>query len=82
MSKHELHLRIISPLSIEYDEIVDMVVMPGAEGEFGVLPEHMPIIASLKEGQVKIHANGKVTSIDITKAVATFQDNKLDILIG
>jgi F-type H+-transporting ATPase subunit epsilon len=49
-----LQIRIITPLDILLEQEVTLVTMPGEEGEFGVLPLHAPLIASLKPGLVKI----------------------------
>ncbi len=49
-----MQIRIITPLDILLEQEVTLVTMPGEEGEFGVLPLHAPLIASLKPGLVKI----------------------------
>ena len=39
-----------------------MVVAPGVEGLFGVLPRHAPLLAGLERGIVEVHEDGKITN--------------------
>lgn len=59
----------------------DAVTLPGADGELGVLPTHIPLISSLKHGSIKIR-NGKDTqSIDITGGFVEIQpESKVTVL--
>jgi len=83
MEKTELHLRIISPSRTEYDGYATMVVLPGAEGDFGVMPDHMPMIASLKSGKIQIHQNGVISQeIKITSGVASVSTTGVDVLLA
>jgi len=50
-------VKIITPLSIAFEKQAKMVVLPGEEGVFGVLPNHAPMIVSLKAGVVQIYIN-------------------------
>lgn len=47
-----LHLRIVSPVKVEYDGEVESIVVPGTQGQFEILKDHAPIISSLEEGTV------------------------------
>jgi len=83
MEKTQLHLRIISPSRTEYDGYASMVVLPGVEGDFGVLPYHMPMIASLKNGKIQIHRYGVPTQeVKITSGVASVSTNGVDVLLA
>ncbi|MCC8406677.1 MAG: F0F1 ATP synthase subunit epsilon [Rickettsia endosymbiont of Ecitomorpha arachnoides] len=48
-------VKIITPLSIAFEKQAKMVTMPGEEGMFGVLPNHAPMIVSLKAGLVQVY---------------------------
>jgi len=48
-------IKIITPLSIAFEERAKMVTLPGEEGMFGVLPSHAPMIVSLKAGLVQVY---------------------------
>ncbi len=48
-------LNIISPAAVVLDTHVAMVEIPGAEGDFGVLPNHAPFFSMLRPGVIGIH---------------------------
>ncbi len=50
---------LVSPERLVFSADVDMVVVPGSEGDFGVLPGHAPLISSLRPGIVEVHDEGK-----------------------
>ena len=54
-------LEIVSPEKLLLSRDVDMVVIPAAEGEMGVLPNHAPMIVLLRGGTIAIHEGGRVT---------------------
>jgi F-type H+-transporting ATPase subunit epsilon len=54
-------LEIVSPEKLLLSRPVDMVVMPAAEGDIGVLPNHAPMIVLLRGGTIAITEGGKVT---------------------
>jgi F-type H+-transporting ATPase subunit epsilon len=49
------HLKIISPAAMVLDAHAVMVEIPGAEGDFGVLPNHAPFFSMLRPGVISIH---------------------------
>lgn len=49
------HLKIISPAAMVLDAHAAMVEIPGAEGDFGVLPNHAPFFSMLRPGVISIH---------------------------
>jgi len=51
---------LVSPAKLLVSESVEMVVVPGAEGDIGVLPGHSPLIATVRPGVIDIHEAGKV----------------------
>jgi len=56
-----LKLELVSPERLLLSEQVEMVLVPGAEGVFGVLPRHAPLISTLKPGFVQVYTGGVVT---------------------
>ena len=54
-------LELVTPARIMTQKSVQMVVAPGVEGLFGVLPRHAPLLVDLKRGIVEVHEDGKVT---------------------
>ncbi|OFY85018.1 MAG: ATP synthase F1 subunit epsilon [Bacteroidetes bacterium RIFCSPLOWO2_12_FULL_35_15] len=76
-----MFLEIITPDKKVYSGDVDAVKLPGAEGSFGVLKNHAPIIATLKKGTVKItNAKKEVENFEINGGVVEVLNNKIIIL--
>ena len=76
MEKKKLFCEVITPEKIVYQGEVDMVIVPGTEGELGVLPLHVPLITKLKHGElrVKIEDNRK-HAIDIVAGLLRRKDD-------
>jgi F-type H+-transporting ATPase subunit epsilon len=56
-----ISLEIISPERLLLSRAVDMVVIPGTEGDLGILPGHSKLITGLRGGLVDIYENNKIT---------------------
>ena len=50
----KLQFDLVSPERLLLSEDVDMVTLPGSEGDFGVLPGHAPVLSTLKSGVVEV----------------------------
>jgi len=55
-----LKLELVSPERLLLSEQVEMVLVPGTEGVFGVLPLHAPTLSTLKPGFVEVYQAGAV----------------------
>jgi F-type H+-transporting ATPase subunit epsilon len=55
-----LTLELVDPERLIASEAVEMVVLPGVEGDFGVLPHHAPLVSLLRPGVISLHEGGKV----------------------
>ena len=55
-----LHFSLVSPEKILLDRAVSMVVIPGLEGDIGVLPQHAPLLTLLRPGVVTVYDETKV----------------------
>ncbi len=51
---------LVTPERLLLSEQVEMVVVPGSEGLFGVLPRHAPFLSTLKPGVLEVYEGGKV----------------------
>ncbi len=51
---------LVSPARLLMSEPVEMVVVPGAEGDFGVLPRHAPMLSTVRPGVVDVYKGGAV----------------------
>ena len=52
-----LHFELVTPERLVLSEDVHMVVVPGTEGEFGVLEGHAPFMSTVKDGALKVYAS-------------------------
>ena len=74
-------LELVTPSAVMKSQAVEMVVIPGSEGLFGVLPRHAPLLAGLARGIVEIHNGGSVTDrIMIDGGLADVRDAGVTIL--
>jgi F-type H+-transporting ATPase subunit epsilon len=56
----KVKFELVSPEKILLSEAVEMVVIPGAEGNFGVLPGHAPLISSVRPGTIEVYEGNNV----------------------
>src|SRR5437762_552148 len=54
-----LKLEIVTPDARTYSEDVEMVTLPGVEGEMGIYPNHVPLMTQIVAGEVVAHKNGQ-----------------------
>ncbi|MBM3538710.1 MAG: F0F1 ATP synthase subunit epsilon [Alphaproteobacteria bacterium] len=56
----KVQFELVSPERLLVSREVEMVVVPGSEGDFGVLPDHAPLISTVRPGVIEIHESGAV----------------------
>ena len=54
----DLHFELVTPERLVRSEEVFMVVVPGAEGDFGVLAGHAPYMSTLRNGDIAVYRSG------------------------
>jgi F-type H+-transporting ATPase subunit epsilon len=57
-----VEFELVSPERLLVSASVEMVVVPGAEGDFGVLPGHAPLISTVRPGVISTYEDGRVVS--------------------
>lgn len=60
MAEGKVAFELVSPERLLLSQEVDMVVVPGEEGDFGVLTRHAPMISTLRPGVIQVHQDGSV----------------------
>ncbi|MBV6500897.1 MAG: ATP synthase epsilon chain [Prosthecobacter sp.] len=60
-----LKLEIVTPEARIFSDEVDTVVLPGVEGELGILPAHAPLVTTLQCGELRISKSGKTTEMAV-----------------
>lgn len=61
-----LHFELVSPERLVASAQVYMVVVPGTEGDFGVLEGHAPFMSTIREGVIQIYATDGAAPEEIT----------------
>ena len=76
----KLHLEIVTPDKLAFEGDVDSVVIPGSEGELGVLPMHIPLMTQIKPGELVISVGGKKDYLAVGEGFATVTQERVNIL--
>jgi F-type H+-transporting ATPase subunit epsilon len=76
----KLLLEIVTPESRTFSEEVDMVVLPGVEGELGILPLHVPLMTRLMPGEVRITQGQKETDLVVGTGFVEVTQTKVSFL--
>ena len=77
-----MQVQLITPEKILFEGEAAYVQVPGAEGEFGVLPGHMNFVSTLKEGTVEVDvAGGEKKSFPVKGGVAEISPERCTLLV-
>ena len=76
-----MHLEIVTPEKHLYSGEIKSARFPGANGSFGVLNDHAPMISTLKEGEIKIvEENNEEKGFEINGGVVEVLKNRIIVL--
>ncbi len=75
MAEGKITLEIVTPRGVALREIVDDVAAPSVDGEFGVLPGHLPILASLRTGIVTYHKGSEEKRLTVSDGFIEVKDD-------
>jgi F-type H+-transporting ATPase subunit epsilon len=75
-----LKLEITTPTGQVYAKDVDMVTLPGREGEMGILPMHVPLITLLGDGEIIARRGAEEDHLLVTGGCAEITPNRVAIL--
>jgi F-type H+-transporting ATPase subunit epsilon len=75
-----LRLEIVTPEAKAYSEDVEMVVLPGTDGELGVYPQHVPVLTTLKPGELRVFKGGRETSLVVGEGFAEITGDSISVL--
>lgn len=73
-------LEIVTPERLAYSDEVDGVVLPGSEGEMGVLPHHAPLVSTLGVGELRIRKGGNEESFAIVGGFVQVRPDKVVVM--
>jgi F-type H+-transporting ATPase subunit epsilon len=74
------HFDLVSPEKLAFSGEVDQVDIPGAEGDFGVLAGHAPVIAAMRPGILTVTVGGKHEKIIVAGGLAEVSEKGLTVL--
>jgi F-type H+-transporting ATPase subunit epsilon len=75
-----LKLEIVTPETKIYSEDVDMVTLPGSEGELGVYPRHVPLLTAMKPGELRVIKDGRETSMAVGEGFIEIKADSVSVL--
>ncbi len=75
-----IRCEIISQDRIVFQGEADMVLLPGTDGEMGILPHHAPLLTTLKYGIIKVRSQGQETIFTVAGGIAEVQPDVVTIL--
>jgi F-type H+-transporting ATPase subunit epsilon len=76
------HLTVVTPEGEAYVKDVESVVLPGSEGEFGVLTGHEPFMTGLRAGTMQIAAGAEKLYAAVGAGFAEIHENTVSVLVG
>jgi F-type H+-transporting ATPase subunit epsilon len=75
-----IRCEIVSQDRTVFQGFADMVVLPGTDGEMGILPHHAPLLTTLKYGIIKVRSQGHETIFTVAGGFAEIQPDIITVL--
>ncbi len=75
-----LKLEIVTPEKIAYSDDVDSVVLPGVEGEMGVLPMHIPLMTMIHPGEIAVRKGNETKFLAVGEGFVTVNQTSVKVL--
>ena len=75
-----IRCEIVSQDRTVFEGDVDIVVLPGTDGEMGILPKHSPVLTTLKYGIIKVRKGGNEELFTVAGGVAEIQPDIVTVL--
>ncbi len=76
----KLQLEVVTPDRLVVSETVDIVMAMGAQGEFGILPGHVPFLTPLQAGELRYRKNNQLEYMAVSGGFAEVSNNKVTVL--
>jgi F-type H+-transporting ATPase subunit epsilon len=73
-------LEIVTPEKLAYSDDVDAVILPGSEGELGILPHHAPLLSMLGAGELRVRKGGLEESFAIVGGFVQVRPDKVVVM--
>jgi len=80
MAEKQLLLEVVTPDRLVLSTEADVVVCPGVEGQFGVLPGHIPFLSALEIGEMYYRKGGQIEYLAVSGGFAEVTGEKVTIV--
>lgn len=80
MRAETLQLQIVTPEQAVFSEEVDAVVLPGSEGQLGILPGHVPLLTKLDIGEMVVHQEEETRRFFVVRGFAEILGDRVRVL--
>ncbi len=75
-----LKLEIVTPEAVTFSEDVEMVTLPGIEGEMGIYPEHVPLMTQVVPGEITVRKDGHDSYLAIGEGFVEITAKRVSVL--
>jgi F-type H+-transporting ATPase subunit epsilon len=75
-----LRLEIVTPEAVVYSEDVHMVTLPTVEGQIGVYPQHIPLLAQLVPGEIIVRKENHESYLAVGEGIAEITSQRIAIV--
>jgi F-type H+-transporting ATPase subunit epsilon len=75
-----LLLEIVTPESKTFSDQVDSVVVPGVDGELGILPQHVGLLTEIEPGELRVTQGSKEIRLAVGGGFVEVADDKVSVL--
>jgi len=79
-NKNKIKITVVTPEGKIFEGDVDFISVPAKSGSMGILPRHIPIIAQLKTGILKLVSDGKPSYIGVCRGYFELVDSRAYVL--
>jgi F-type H+-transporting ATPase subunit epsilon len=75
-----IRCEIVSQDRVVFQGVADMVLLPGTDGEMGILPHHAPLLTTLKYGIIRVRLQGQENIFTVAGGIAEIQPDLVTVL--
>jgi len=77
---NRLRLEIVTPEARTYSDEVDLVVLPGVDGELGIYPNHISLMTEIRPGELRVLKDGKELALAVGEGFAEVTGEHISVL--
>jgi F-type H+-transporting ATPase subunit epsilon len=75
-----LKLEIVTPEAVTYSDDVEMVTLPGIEGEMGIFPQHVPMMTQIAPGEISVRKGGQESLLAVGEGFVEITADRVSVL--